>query len=161
MLVLALLGVVLSLFAANIGANPYRQLEKEAQRLQLLLADASDEAIMQGLELAVSFPDDGYEFVTLDQQTGLWAPVDEHPYNYHPLPDNVRLELSLNNQLMSDVERKQLNRLTKQGELRAPPAILLLSSGEISPFALEFTLDGLNESITLITDGFSEIQLRR
>jgi general secretion pathway protein H len=112
------------------------RLATEAQRLEALLRLAADEAVVQGEEIGLLVASDGYAFYHLEQNR--WLPYEEGPLRERVLPEGLSLRLvsaggdEVQLPLPADAEEDG----DKQRK-RVQPQILLLSSGELTPFVLE------------------------
>ena len=160
MLVLVVLSIVVGLFAANLSPSPQRQLMREAQRLQAVLNQAADEAVMQGVELAIALPAEGYQVLRFNPEDVSWSPLTQQPFNEYVLPNEIVLDVTLGDTQFSDQQRQQVQRLKKQGSGKHLPVVLLLSSGEMTPFKFTFSLSGLSTEVTVYSDGFSGVEIR-
>lgn len=130
LVVLLIIGVLIS-FAVLSISRADNAVEEEAQRLAALIKLASQEAVLQGRELAIEFDGDRYDFLAFDGTE--WQPLDDDELlRARTLPFDVIVEL--------EIEGERLSLSTVQGEQKgagnAPPRIFLLSSGEMSPFNL-------------------------
>ena len=126
-MVLLIIGIVLGFAMLSVREAPAREsAAEEMRRLAALLGLAQEEAILQATELALEVRADGYSFVHLEGEQ--WLPVEEDDAMLRPrkLPAGTRLELSLEGQSV-DLDR---------GREESAPRVLLLSSGELSPFRL-------------------------
>lgn len=110
------------------------RLATEAERLEALLKLAADEAVVQGEEIGLLVASDGYGFYHLENDR--WTAYEAGPLRERLLPDGLSLQLAggadedfrlplPDSEEGDDGEKKQ-----------AQPQILLLSSGEITPFVL-------------------------
>lgn len=127
MVVMIIISVILSFATLSIGDGGLAQkLEQEAQRLSALLKLAKTEAIMQAKEMGVSFDKQGYRFYVLQAQK--WQPftIQDDIFRPRTLPKGILTEIHL------EGEPIILN------EAKNTPQLLLLSSGEFSPFQILF-----------------------
>jgi len=125
--VLLIIGIVLGFAMLSVRDAPAREsAAEEMRRLAALLGLAQEEAILQATELALEVRADGYSFLHLEGEK--WLPLGEDDPMLRPrkLPAGTRLELSLEGQSV-DLDR---------GREESAPRVLLLSSGELSPFRL-------------------------
>lgn len=124
MVVVIIIGIVVSFItlAINNGGET-QQLQQEAQRLASLLTFANQEAVLQAKELGVAFTSEGYRFYEWQYQH--WQGLNNHDL-FHPriLPPTIQLAFYLAD------ESVQL------GEEQLKPQLLLLSSGEFTPFEI-------------------------
>jgi len=128
MVVIVIISVILSFATLSIGdGGQARKLEQEAQRFVSLLKLASQEAIMQAKEMGVSFDADSYSFYALQEQQ--WLALTDDIFRPRFLPQGMQTEIRL------EGEPIILNK-TKN-----TPQLLLLSSGEFTPFEIIFTAE--------------------
>ena len=124
LVVLFIIGIIVSFATLSVGQNTSRLVADEASRLQGLLRIGSEEAVLQGNELALQFSSDGYGFMILADNND-WQPLDDDSLlRNRPIPDGVRLELKIDG-VVANLSDKQ-----------NPPRIFVLSSGELTPFEL-------------------------
>lgn len=141
--VVVIVAIVVSLAGLRLSARAVdERLAKEAERLQVLLQLAADEAVVQGQEIGVLVASDGYAFYHLEK-TG-WASYEEGPLRERELPSGMTLHLS--QEAAAGVEAFSIPLPEDEGgekKDKAPaPQILLLSSGELTPFVLRLRLAG-------------------
>jgi len=124
LVVLFIIGIIVSFATLSVSQNTSRVVADEAERLQGLIRLSSEEAVLQGNELALQFNRDGYGFVMLSRSNE-WQPLeDDKLLRQREIPAGVHLELML--------EGTQAN----LGDTENPPRIFVLSSGELTPFEL-------------------------
>ena len=141
-----------------IGAD--RELEREALRLRSLLDTLMDEAVLQTRDYGVLFTNNGYRFFVYDYQTLGWLdPVGDELLREHRLTEPLAMALFLEDrEVVLDSEYEP-----EFGQ-QPQPQVMLLASGEITPFEarlfrdptggrylLEGTLDG---SLEVTRSGF-------
>lgn len=118
-------------------------LDAEADRIKAVLDMARDEAVVSASQYGFKPERNGYSFYIYDELEQTWAPVEKRPFAAHELPDDIALSL--------EVEGDKL----EISEEKAPP-VLILSSGEMTPFHLSIEQGGTT-SRTLVSDGFSKL----
>jgi general secretion pathway protein H len=132
LVVLLIIGIVVSLATLSVGGNENRALRDEAQRLSALLELASQEAVLNGREMALQVDAQGYEFLIYDAENEEWVPLeDDDVFRSRELPEGMQL---------SAVVEGQQPEEGKFGQSRAS-RIWILSSGEMSPFTLSVKLE--------------------
>lgn len=145
LVVLVILGSLIGLAVLSSGvAGPGRELRSEAERLSGLIGVLSEEAVLDNREYGLSFTREGYRVLRYDPQRGEWQTLDRQA---HRLPEWAELQF--------EVEGEALNLPTTTGSVAAPQ-LLILSSGELTPFRLrlaERRRDGLR--LQLSSDGFA------
>ena len=133
----------LALLSAGI-AGPARELRSEAERLYSLIGVLNDEAVLDNREYGLLFSYDGYRVLRYEPQQAEWQVLDGQ---VHRLPAWA--------QVVVEVEGEPL-RLPADADADATaPQLLILSSGEMSPFRLHLSerrRGGLR--LQLSSDGF-------
>lgn len=124
LVVLIIIGILVSMVALSMNRPHGDELRTEAQRLQVLLEFAAQEALLQGKEYGVFFSPQGYEFRQLTAAG--WRSVEGvAQLRARQLPGEMRLRLTLDGVVM-DLRAQQ----------RQDVQVFLLSSGEMTPFEL-------------------------
>lgn len=160
MLVLLLIGLSAGYVIFNaFGASQSDLLKDQAQRMQVIVDMASDYAVLnqQQLGIRIEEDDNAYYFVYLDENDKWQRVEDENIYATHTLPEQFSMSLNLDD-LPWDVEDRLFDRelfdenlsVSEDGveigneeeEQLPPPQILIMSSGEITPFTLSFNYEG-------------------
>lgn len=152
LVVLVIIGVAAGLVIVGRGDNPARTLLEETERLRETVQLASDEAVLQGEEYGLVVTDDGYRFVRYDAGQSNWQTLLQPPFAYHALPPTLLLKLDVTG---SGDALAAAQALAGEGEYR--PAILMLSSGELTPFKLTLSDPDVARQQQLWSDG---LQLR-
>jgi len=118
------------------------EFETETRRLQLLFCMARQESILDSTEFGFRLTDEGYKFLKYDDGSQSWGDA-ESPFQERSLPDGLKLVIEADKDDFSSL-----------GE-NLPP-VLILSSGENTPFRL--TLQSLSQqtSKTLTSEGYGE-----
>lgn len=153
MVVIVIIAVIVSLAVISLGDNAGRRLDEEARRVRTLVRLAADEAVLQGQEIGVAITADGYEFQVYDDRTRQWARMpSDRVFRPRRMPDGVTLELFLDDQALvlpvadADADRDDED---SAGPVLPQPQLLLLSSGEITPFELEIAMDDVDRKVLL------------
>lgn len=126
MVVVVIIGIVLTFVTLTAGGDSRaEQMQREAERLLVLLELAQEEAVMRSEQLALRIGETDYEFMILED--GQWASLtDDRPLRPRKLPAGIELRLELQDNPPPG--------LTAENEEQ--PQIFLLSSGEMTPFVL-------------------------
>jgi len=156
MIVLLLMGLAATYVVFNVvGTDPVDELETQARRLQVVTDMASDYAVMNQQQMGIRFePDAGiYYFVFLDEQNEWQRLEDNNVYAERQLPEPFFLSLNLDNlpwnqdSLLYDreifdedfsLQDTQTQIGSEEDAPLPPPQVLIMSSGEITPFVLTF-----------------------
>lgn len=125
MVVVVIIGIMINYAMLSFrSSSPSDQLNTEANRLKSLLEVAKEEALLRSSLIGVDILKDGYGFLRLDN--GNWQQMDDTMFRNRTLPDDVHLVL-IEGQPPGDDKEKRT------------PEIILLNSGEMTPFDLKIT----------------------
>lgn len=92
LVVLAIIGIVVALAAVRFGGSDIDTLQREAERLSLLLEAGRDEAISAGQTLGFAPESGGYRFWRQDEQAA-WQVLDNNEIlRARSLPDGLAIE---------------------------------------------------------------------
>lgn len=147
LVVVFIIGLIAAVGALNIHVSEKRAIQEEAERLARLIKLAGEEAIIASEDRALAFYEDRYEFQVLDAQ-GRWVTLeDDRIFRPRPFREQFVFDLEIEGESLTLVklEEVELDRVdlalddpSEETEEQEPePArVLLLSSGEMTPFAL-------------------------
>ncbi len=159
MLVLLLMGLAAGYVMFNaFGASQSDLLKSQASRLQVLTDMASDYAVLNQRQMGIRFEeqDSEYFFVYLDEEDEWQRIEDEEIYQAHTLPEPFTYTLNLDD-LPWETDEQLFDReifdeslsvsdagvqIGEEEEPIKPPQVLIMSSGEITPFTLTFNFEG-------------------
>ena len=154
LVVIVIIGSMLSLAVCSMGsAGGGRELRGEAERLAAVLALLLEEATLYNREYGLQLRSDGYRVLAYDEGRGEWAaPAASHD---HPLPSWIRLDLQLDGSALTLPPVASKDDDESAGS-KLQPQLLLLSSGELSPFSLQLSdRRPAGQAYELTSDGFS------
>ncbi|MDN6320649.1 MAG: type II secretion system minor pseudopilin GspH [Marinobacter sp.] len=153
LVVLVLIGLLAALAVFTMGGNSQqRELQNEVRELYLLMQTASDQAVLNNLELGLLFDEDGYRFVAFQDDTNDWKASGERIFRTRSFPE----WLVATRFIESDAPR------LASAEDKLRPDVVFFSSGETTPFELEFTVGSETDyTQTLASDGVSPIEWQR
>lgn len=158
MLVLLLMGLVVGTVSfTSLSSSKEAELEEQARRFQVVVDMVSDYAVLNQLQIGLRIEtaeteDNGYYFVTLDEEQQWQRFEPERLFTPVQLEEAFFLELQLedlpwqqedslfDNRLFDEnlsVSEESVDIGDEEKQL-PPPQILILSSGEITPFSLTF-----------------------
>ncbi|QDQ27972.1 type II secretion system protein GspH [Chitinimonas arctica] len=141
LVVLVIIGIIVTLAAVRFGGNDVDTLQREAERLSLLLESARDEAIVSGAPLAFQPGQRSYAF-WIQKAPPLWEPINnDEVLRPRQLPDAVTM----------DGVQVNLQPLAPNGRLVFQP------SGVNAPFAL--TLRTGDVTRRLVADGLGRLSI--
>lgn len=153
LVVLVVVGLLASLAVFTMGgSSQQRELENEVRELYLLMQTASEQAVLNNLELGLKLEDTGYRFVAYQDQSGDWKTSGERMFRARRFPE----WLTVTTFIESDTPRLA----SSEDVLR--PDVVFFSSGETTPFALEFTVGSSASTLhALASDGVPPIEWRK
>jgi general secretion pathway protein H len=159
LVVVTIIGIFVGMAVLSIDITGRdRESEREAARLKGLLDLVREEALMQNRDFGILFNDGAYRFYVYDYVQGAWLmPADDRLLAEHSLGETLRLDLMVEDRqviLDSEFDNDVLE--------KPAPQVLLLSSGEMTPFELEVyrDFDGGRYVLTAELDGEMEITER-
>nr|WP_275944071.1 type II secretion system minor pseudopilin GspH [Azomonas macrocytogenes] len=167
MVVLVILGILVSLAVlAGSGGSTSRELGDEARQLAGLIGVLVDEAVLDNREYGLLMDNQSYRVLRYDDARAGW--LDTEQGALHQLPGWARLDLQLDGTPLqlaaplptdTDFTRPPERRRQAKGP---QPQLLILSSGELSPFTLQLSerRSGGN-TWQLASDGFRLPQAQR
>lgn len=152
MLVLLLIGMVsvgvVMTLPNNLGNE--KDVYWQAQRFRTLLQYAEDEALISGLELGLVFDSNSYQFAFYDYKTKKWLPVlNRQIQSKVELPETLKIEYLLSDSIWDELDTEQQDKFINEDELvqiegeekiiSLRPQVYVMSSGEVTPFSVEFS----------------------
>lgn len=145
LVVLLIISIMSGIVIANMPSfTDSGEFDREARRLGVILDMAREEAMVRTNEFGFKPEENSYRFYVYDDLARQWQPVDDRPFDVHELPEDMELSLKVEG---DDFELS---------EAKAPP-VLILSSGEITPFELTIR-SGRGSSRTLESDGYADLE---
>lgn len=154
LVVLIIVGLLAALATVNMaGGSQQRELQEQVRELYLLMQTASEQAVLNNREFGLVLEDGGYQFVAFEDETGDWRASSERLFRPRRFPDWLVITEYLEN---------SAPRLMSANDEGLRPEVVFFSSGETTPFELEFTLrDGADTVHTIASDGISALQWHR
>lgn len=168
LVVLVIVGILVSVAFLSFGIlSDDRSLEREARRLTSLMQIVSDEATTQGRDFGIEFMTSGYRFVEHDPLVDNWYEVVGDDYlTQRNLDDGVAFELVLEGKRIElHTEAAKIAQEDKDDTTQRDltddylPHILILSSGDISPFELRFVRFADRASLMVSMDAAGELKI--
>ncbi len=161
--IIGIISAVVVLGLGNLGDN--RELQNEARRLTALIEMASDEATLQGRDFGLELLLHGYRFVEYDPFTEQWFEVigDDlmRPRN---LAEGTEFDLFLEDKrVVLELEAAKSEEGEEEDDRDLSddylPHVLVLSSGDISPFVLEIYRSSDRASVQLSASPTGELKV--
>jgi len=150
LVVMVIIAVLAGTVAFNfVGADRERNLRTEVERLGALIELARVESLQRNEEWGVSLTKDGYAFRVFEPESSAWKEVDDRPFQprtFETATLGVKVEAF---------------ELPDEGGKKDVPSIVLLSSGELTPFEITITPAWQSPPWILESDGLSRAAARR
>jgi len=152
MLVLLLMGMVSVGVVMTLPDNLTSQdnINWQAQRFTTVLKFAEDEALISGLELGIFFDKNSYQFVFYDYKSKRWLPIVKEPFQGKvELPESIQINYLLAGSVWDEIISSDQDDFIDQDYLvdiegddnviSLMPQVYVMSSGEVTPFSVEFS----------------------
>ena len=132
LVVVTIVGVFVGAAVLSIGiTGDDRAIEREAFRLTTLLDLVREEALMQNRDYGLLFSESGYRFYLYDHLQLAWLePEADELLSTYGLAGELSLTLSI-----EDRELDLASSIDTEGVDAPQPQVLILSTGEVTPFA--------------------------
>ena len=142
LVVVVIIGIITSMAVISVNVlGGDHEMQQEAERLQAILIQSREDALLQSRDLGLRIDESSFEFLEYDGRTERWRPVLGDPLlRERTLPPGLRLRLRLEDR---DVQLKPRQPATARDPIY--PHVILQASGEIVPFDLIFSRDGTDE----------------
>lgn len=172
LVVMIIIGTVTAVVLLSFGLlGDDRALEEEALRLRSLVELAEDEALMQGREFGLEFTQSGYRFVEYDAIRNQWLEiVGDDLLRPRRLEEGMAFALFLEDRAVE--LREQPMRIGEDADdedARADdddddddyaPHVLIMSSGDITPFGLTIVRDVDDAEVLLAMNEAGQLEIQ-
>lgn len=169
LVVVVIMGIVSAVVLLSTGLlGTDRALTDEARRLESLVELAEDEALMQGRDFGLEFLQGGYRFVEHDPLSGQWFEIaDDELLRPRQLAEGMGLELILEDRRVELKTRAadigdaddDGNDDARNDEDDYLPHVLILSSGDVTPFDLTIMRESDRAEVVLATNEAGELEI--
>ena len=161
-IVIAVISAVALLSLGILGDD--RNLQREARRLSSLIELANDEAAIQGREYGLEILQSGYRFVEHDPLLNQWHELLGDDFlRPRQLEEDMEFELFLEDRrVLLDTTAAETEREEDDTDLTDDylPHILIMSSGDVSPFELRLLRQGDGAALTLTMSLAGELEIQ-
>ncbi|NJN51898.1 MAG: type II secretion system minor pseudopilin GspH [Gammaproteobacteria bacterium] len=147
MMIVAVLAAAVSL--GFVGADREQNLRTEAERLAALIELARVQAISRNEEWGLTLNREGYSFLVHDPDRNRWQPDTSSTFRARKVQD------------LSLTAKVEALPIPEDDDSNERPAILMLSSGEQTPFEIELTPAWQARSWIVKSDGLSRTEALR
>lgn len=137
LVVMVLLGLLTSLATTSIGGNQARELDIETNRLHALLRAAANEAVFTNTEIGMQVFEQGYGFITYDEEAQAWQAAMTSILQDKELPEWMFIEFEREGEEIElPTKPKEDDREYDGDSSTLKPDFMFLSSGEVTNFSL-------------------------
>jgi general secretion pathway protein H len=142
LVVVVIIGIITTMAVVSVRVlGGDHQMDQEARRLQAVLAQARDDAMLQGRDVGLRMDDRGYDFLRYDGRTETWLLETEDPLlRERRLPEGMWASLAIEQR---DVKLKARGPGTADQPLL--PQVVVMASGDLLPFEVLLQRDGTEE----------------
>ena len=165
LVVIVIIAVISAVALLSLGIlGDDRSLQREARRLSSLIELANDEASIQGRDYGLEFMQSGYRFVEYDPLLNQWyAMIGDDFLRPRQIEEGLEFELIIEDRrVLLDESAAETQRDEDDTNLTDDyiPHILIMSSGDVSPFELRFLRPSDRTAITLTMSLAGELEIQ-
>jgi len=142
LVVVVIIGIIttMAVISVNVLGGDH-EMQQEAERLQAILTQAREDAMLQSRDIGLRVDDAGFEFLEYDGRRELWHVIPDDPLlRARELPEGLHLALRMEDR---DVQLKPRQPETVRDPIS--PQVVLQASGDLVPFDVIFYRDGTDE----------------
>jgi general secretion pathway protein H len=139
LVVIAIIAIFVGAVVLEVGtaSGMDHETEREAARLKNVVDLAREEALLQTRDLGVFFTRSAYRFYVYDHGLQAWGPpLDDRLLTEHAIDERLTLAL-----VVEDRELVLPETFATEDDEAPEPQVLVLSSGEITPFEARIAFD--------------------
>ena len=142
LVVVVIIGIITSMAVISVNVlGGDHEMQQQAERLQAILIQSREDAMLQSRDIGLRLDETGYEFLEYDGRVELWNAVQDDPLlRARALPEGLRLSLRLEDR---NVQLKPRQPATERDPIQ--PQVVLQASGDLVPFDVQFARDGTSE----------------
>jgi general secretion pathway protein H len=165
LVVVVIIAVISAVALLSIGIlGDDRDLQREARRLSSLIELANDEAAIQGRDYGLEIMESGYRFVEFDPLLNQWYEVIGDDFlRPRQIKEGLEFELTIEgHRLLLDESAAETERDQDDTDLTDDyiPHILIMSSGDVSPFELRLLRPNDRAALTLTMSLAGELEIQ-
>jgi len=165
LVVIVIIAVISAVALLSLGIlGDDRSLQREARRLSSLIELANDEASIQGRDYGLEFMQSGYRFVEYDPLLNQWYEmIGDDFLRPRQIEEGLEFELIIEDRrILLDDSAAETQRDEDDTNLTDDyiPHILIMSSGDVSPFELRFLRPSDRTAVTLTMSLAGELEIQ-
>ncbi|HEX7374027.1 MAG TPA: type II secretion system minor pseudopilin GspH [Steroidobacteraceae bacterium] len=147
LVVVIIIGIITSMAVISVKVlGGDHEMDQEAARLQAILMQSREDAMLVGTDVGLRLDTQGYDFLRYDTRKELWQPVSDDPLlRPRGLPAGLTLQLRLEGRDVVFKKDPAEQSLLKEGEPLIQPQVVVQASGDLVPFDIYLLRDGTTE----------------
>jgi general secretion pathway protein H len=147
LVVVIIIGIITSMAVISVKVlGGDHEMDQEAARLQAILTQSREDAMLVGTDVGLRLDSQGYDFLRYDTRKDIWQPVTDDPMlRPRALPAGLTLSLQLEGRDVVFKKDAAAESLLKEGEPLIQPQIVVQASGDLVPFDVYLRRDGTTE----------------
>lgn len=159
LVVLVLVGLLASLAIVNLGGgSEQREMNSKVRELYVLMQTASEQAILNNEELGLQIDERGYRFLVFNELDQQWQSESERLFRGRDFPEWMSVTLFSEGDIPRLASRDDDE---DEEEDSRRPDLVFYSSGETTPFELEFLATQSPDRIyRLVAEGLDDIEMQ-
>lgn len=148
MLVLVLLSVSSMAVIMSLPESNDDQLEEQASRFYQLVQLLNEDALLNGMDYGIYFSQERQEYRFMTLKSDGWQPLEKSRFFTEvKMEDDITFEMELGGSAWADDDRlsepgslfdEEMFADVEEKEKPKPPQVMVLSSGEMTPFIVRF-----------------------
>jgi len=157
--VAVIFAVVAGMLVGNLKSDPHRVLENSAKQFVDQFELMNEEATLLGWDFGLHINENSYSYKIWDSLQWKTIPIPEYAQ-----PIKLENIIQLNLALIEDGLDGQSNVFNVENDNdidNQTPQIVILSSGETTPFTLDLETETSDEKITIVVDANAQIKIIR
>jgi general secretion pathway protein H len=142
LVVIVIIGILTSMAVISVNVlGGDHEMQEEASRLQAILLQAREDAVLQSRDIGMRVDTTSYDFLEYDGRVERWRTVENDPLlRERSLPEGLRLSLRLEDR---EVQLKPRQPATEREPIQ--PQVVLQASGDLVPFDILLAREGTEE----------------
>lgn len=163
--VVLLIAVIAGFAAFSLSGDPHRTMETFAKRFTQQFELLAEESALSGNDYGLLVEKDSYRYVVWNQDRW-YSPQDKEIAQSQAFPETISVDLFLEEESILSLisETTLLEDSNSEDNIEQeidPPQILILSSGEVTPFSLQLEDRGSDEVLKVDIDSFGRTSVER
>jgi len=142
LVVIVIIGIITTMAVVSVRVlGGDHEMDQEARRIQAVLTQAREDAMLEGRDVGFRLDARGYDFLRFDTRTERWETVADDPLlRERTLPDGLEAALYMEARQVQLPSRSEPTERTS-----ANPQVVVMASGDLIPFEIRLARAGTEE----------------